>query len=495
MNAAGAGLDRNAVLAGGAIVVALAALTSAIVVNAEVNAGLLVAAVVAAAPLVYSVFARWERLLTALLLVILFIPIKRYRLPGNLPFDLEAYRVIAALVIVVWIAALLIDPRVRLQRSILDRRIGVLIIAVLASEVANLGSVSSLSSYVIKSVTFLLSYVLIFYVITCVARTSRIIDVLVKTLVGGGSIVAFFAIVERRTQFNIFDHLHSVMPALTFAGGDSTERGGHFRAIGSAQHPIALSAVMVVILPLAYYLIASSRKRIWWVAGALLLMGNLATASRTGIVMLLVAGLVLLMLRGTDLRRFWPLLLPGLIAIHIALPGALGSVRAGFFPKGGLIAQQRGNQFDIRNQNSRLSRIGPSMHQVEQRPLFGLGYGTRITGIGEKFTNAEVLDDQWLGSLLETGLAGIIAWVALIWTAIRRFAREGRIDTSPRGTLLVAITASIAAYAVGMFTYDAFSFIQVTFVFWILLALGSARLRANDDDSPSAGTAEPAELC
>jgi len=218
LNAAGAGLDRNAVLAGGAIVVALAALTSAIVVNAEVNAGLLVAAVVAAAPLVYSVFARWERLLTALLLVILFIPIKRYRLPGNLPFDLEAYRVIAALVIVVWIAALLIDPRVRLQRSILDRRIGVLIIAVLASEVANLGSVSSLSSYVIKSVTFLLSYVLIFYVITCVARTSRIIDVLVKTLVGGGSIVAFFAIVERRTQFNIFDHLHSVMPALTFAG-------------------------------------------------------------------------------------------------------------------------------------------------------------------------------------------------------------------------------------------------------------------------------------
>jgi hypothetical protein len=37
-----------------------------------------------------------------------------------------------------------------------------------------------------------------------------------------------------------------------------------------------------------------------------------------------------------------------------------------------------------------------------------------------------------------------------------------------------ALTASIASYAVGMFTYDAFSFIQVTLVLFFLLGLGSA---------------------
>jgi hypothetical protein len=46
--------------------------------------------------------------------------------------------------------------------------------------------------------------------------------------------------------------------------------------------------------------------------------------------------------------------------------------------------------------------------------------------------------------------------------------------------LLVGLAASVAAYAVGMFLYDAFSFIQVTFLLFILLGLGAAVLAAGD---------------
>jgi len=35
----------------------------------------------------------------------------------------------------------------------------------------------------------------------------------------------------------------------------------------------------------------------------------------------------------------------------------------------------------------------------------------------------------------------------------------------------------VTAFAVGMLTYDAFSFIQVTFVLFVLLALGAVTLR------------------
>jgi hypothetical protein len=44
----------------------------------------------------------------------------------------------------------------------------------------------------------------------------------------------------------------------------------------------------------------------------------------------------------------------------------------------------------------------------------------------------------------------------------------------------VAFSASIASFAVAMFTFDAFAFTQVTFVFFVLLALGSALVFADE---------------
>ena len=39
----------------------------------------------------------------------------------------------------------------------------------------------------------------------------------------------------------------------------------------------------------------------------------------------------------------------------------------------------------------------------------------------------------------------------------------------------------ITGLGVGMLTFDAFSFMQVTFVFWILLGLSAAMLRIHDE--------------
>ena len=52
-----------------------------------------------------------------LILVILFIPIRRYSLPGNLPFELEPYRLLVMLLLVGWGASLLVDPRIRFRRT------------------------------------------------------------------------------------------------------------------------------------------------------------------------------------------------------------------------------------------------------------------------------------------------------------------------------------------------------------------------------------------
>ena len=42
--------------------------------------------------------------------------------------------------------------------------------------------------------------------------------------------------------------------------------------------------------------------------------------------------------------------------------------------------------------------------------------------------------------------------------------------------LFLGLAASILSFAIGMLTFDAFSFTQVYFVFWILLGLSAALL-------------------
>jgi hypothetical protein len=116
--------------------------------------------------------------------------------------------------------------------------------------------------------------------------------------------------------------------------------------------------------------------------------------------------------------------------------------------------------------------------EASRKPLFGEGYGTRITGFQEAARNAPILDDQWLNTVLELGFVGLAAWIWLIVRALRRSFRAAR-GSGHAGDdwLFTALAASIASFAVGMLTFDAFSFTQVTFIFWILLALSATSLR------------------
>ena len=110
----------------------------------------------------------------------------------------------------------------------------------------------------------------------------------------------------------------------------------------------------------------------------------------------------------------------------------------------------------------------------EQEPLFGQGYGTQVVDLNAANVKSNFFDDQWLGTLLATGILGVFGWLWLFKRTVGRFAAEAKRDESYRGWLLASIAAAIAAYAVGMLTYDAFAFIQVTFLLFILIGIGSA---------------------
>jgi len=433
---------------------------------------------------------RWHVIVGWILVVVLFIPIKRYDLSANLPFDLEPYRLVVAAALVVWITALLIDPGVRIRRSGFEQPMALIVIATICSELVNGARVADLSSYVVKAVSFFLSFVLFFYFVVGVVRTRARVDSLVKLLVVGGATLGGFAVLERRTGFNVFDHLHSVVPVLRFLGNDESVRGGDIRAEASAQHPIALGVALVMLLPLAVYLTQREPRHAkrWWAAAALLFGGTLCTGSRTGFLGLVVVLLVFLVLRPAATRKLWPLAVPLALAVHFAVPGAIGEFRSGFFPRGGIIAEQshvvRGNAQIALLSNNRLADIGPSMTEFrEHNPLFGEGYGTRITGYGEEFINAAILDDQWLKTLLETGIAGVIGWLWLLARSTWGLCKLARRDLSEGGWLATALAASIASFAVAMATYDSLSFVQITFLIFVVLALSAVTLRLTGESA------------
>jgi hypothetical protein len=425
------------------------------------------------------VIARWSTLLGAVLATILFIPVNRYGLPAVLPIALEPYRVVVFVLILAWAVSLLIDPRVTARATRLEGPLAAVVIGVLGSELANPGRIGGVTTYVVKALTFFLSFVLFVYVVASLVRTRPQLERLLSLLVVGGGVIGFSAVLERATHVNPFDHLHTLLPFLTHEPVAQELRNGSVRAVASAGHPIELAVTMSMLLPVALYAGATRGRLMWWIPASLLVLGSLATGSRTGVIGLATVGAMMLWLRPRQTRRLWPALLPLFVVVHVAMPGTIGGITGAFFGGGGLIAQQSAEVtstgVDPRLSHNRLNVWGPALHEYAgYNPLFGEGFGTRVTGFGSKDINAAILDNQWLKTLLETGMVGVVGWLWIMLRAIRRMSRLARPRReASEGWLPAAVATPVAVFMTCMLTYDAFSFIQGTFLLYTMLALSS----------------------
>jgi O-antigen ligase len=430
---------------------------------------------------------RWEIATAGIVLSILLIPVTRYVLPGNLPFNLEPYRLLVGVVALGWLASLLGQPDARWRRTgffLPLLAVGVTVVVSVGLNVGRLGG-AGVQENVVKQISLFASFFVVMLLAAVAITTRRQLDVVVRALVVGGAIVAALSLVEYRTGFNAFNHLHTVLPVLTFneAGLPAVlqERGGGSRIYGSAQHPIALSALLMMLIPLGLYMTQVSSQKRWWGATALIAMAALATVARTGTVMLLVELLVLLALRPRQMLRLWPYALPVILVMPFAAPEALGGIKSAFMPQGGLIAEQTTNAGQV--SSNRLADVGPALREWSSQPLFGQGYGTRITDVRDPNSNALILDNQWLATLLETGLLGLLAVLWLFGRAVHRSGRASRRDQTPFGWLPSALAAAITGFLVGMLTFDAFAFAQVTFLCFVLIGLSvpAARLTRRNE--------------
>ncbi|SDN56597.1 O-antigen ligase family protein [Allokutzneria albata] len=241
-------------------------------------------------------------------------------------------------------------------------------------------------------------------------------------------------------------------------------RGGLERALGFANHPIELAALSSSAIPLALYLTRFARKRLlWWGCVLVLVAGIVVSISRTGLLGLAMIGLFLLPRLGI-------------------LRWALGAVVAGVFATLAMTAEPKLfaviSQTVVGSSNdysvwSRLADYDYVISRLEQRPWSGQGLGT-YTAPPQPF-----LDNQYLLTLVESGIPGLLVLVALllvpVFSARAAWIRLGRLgNSSELRDAAWAVGSALAVAAMCFATFDALAFPQFQGMTFLLIGVGGA---------------------
>ncbi len=140
------------------------------------------------------------------------------------------------------------------------------------------------------------------------------------------------------------------------------------------------------------------------------------------------------------------MLLPLLVVVQVAMPGTLGTMKSMLNPSY-LIKEQ---SYDQGASAGRAADLGPALDRWATKPFLGSGFGTTVADPNApKESEKQILDDQWLGSLLEIGAFGVLALLWLYVRAIRRLTAVAKGLTGSDAWLAVALAAAIISFAVG----------------------------------------------
>jgi polysaccharide biosynthesis protein PslJ len=471
-------------------IVAALLLTGAAAITALYLPPLIAGAVMIVAAVLYlarrAIFS-WPGAMAILVGVVMFVPVRRYALPIPLPFALELYRVVLLALSLAILGALLLWKR-PWQPVAFGWPIGIFFASLVISIPMN-GTALVEASLASTSIGALLNYVILlsaFYITRQLLTSESFVLGLLTGLVWCGAALGALAMFERVTRYNVFAHLHVILPFDVIAEDGEAFRAGGYRSFASSQHPIALSVMFCILIPLAIYLSTYSpwprnpvnRRIVYSLATVLMLAGVLAAVSRTAVVVLAVMVLVTLLLRPWLGITLIALALPALLVGLAVLPKVFNTLVLSFFDLDGLVASQQTSP-GWRGAG-RLADLGPAYAEFVQSPFFGTGVGSRIV-IGET-QNAFILDNQVLGTMLETGTVGLIGLICLIIVPLimlLRFAFTAARDAPQYAMLAFALAVSGAGFSGALFFYDAFGFYQAMFVYFMLLAVGAWLLTAS----------------
>lgn len=276
-------------------------------------------------------------------------------------------------------------------------------------------------------------------------RTRELLEEFLRFLVLIGTVLALMGVIQFLTGFNFIEALH--LPGLT-ANSEVAglyQRAGYPRVSATAIHSIEFSAVVGMALPIAAHFAVSATRRRWfrWTQLIIMLTALPLTIARSGAIALIV-GILFLLWIGSRRQRVLIIALSvvAAVAFRFITPGLLGTIRTLF--------TGAGQDISI---SGRVDDFQAVAAFVQQAPFFGRGFQTFIP------TVYRTLDNQFLGTVVESGLIGAAALALLFVGPIvtsRSSARRAN-DRGARNTAL-AIAVSIGLALVLSLTFDFFGF-------------------------------------
>ena len=294
------------------------------------------------------------------------------------------------------------------------------------------------------------------------------LETLVRRIVLGATVMAAIAATQFFTGLNFAKYV--VIPGLvsTQPFYDIGTRDALYRVSATAIDAIELAAVLAVCLPLAVHLArfaAPSRSLRRWSQSALIAAAIPMTLSRTGILALTAAAIVMLPTwPRRDRRIAYAIGALGSLAMWAVVPGLATAFRSLFSEVGSDTSSQ-----------SRTGAITSAEPFIHQHPWLGRGFGTFLPQT-YFFT-----DDQYLHTLIETGAFGLLALVGLLATGWFTARSIRRVTADPQiRDLAQSLAAAIASAAVSFATLDAFSFMIISGMTFMLLGCVGALWRLTD---------------
>ena len=282
---------------------------------------------------------------------------------------------------------------------------------------------------------------------------------LLKVLVVSATFVALFGVIEYVLHRDLSSYL--LIPGLQEKGWipDVEDRGSGIRVASTTAHYIEMAAYLALILPFAIHFSVFARpvknRWVWLTCSVIIAAGIASTISRTGIVAVAImfVGLVPL----------WTWRMRYNIGVVI---GAVATAGLAVQPR---LFDTLFHLFDAPTQNSSISvryeRYPLAFKYISERPWLGRGTGTWVS------PQYQIMDNQWLETLLSNGIIGAVAYAAMHITAITvAWMALKRSDDREVKHLCAALISTQFMGLIVAATFDSLAFL--TFATTLALTIG-----------------------
>jgi O-antigen ligase len=321
------------------------------------------------------------------------------------------------------------------------------------------------------------AFALVFVALTVCdgVRSRERLYFLVRVIVVCGSAVALIGILQYLVGFDLTPYLRA--PGMHFSSFDNSvgSRDGLTRAAGTTANPLEFGVFCAMVLPLSIHLAfhatqSGRRTRFWWTCVGLIGGGLMFSVSRSAIVGLTAA--VLVLLAGWPARRRVWMLVAGvgfLAVIKVLSPGLLRTFLSLF--------QNAGSDSSVQ---WRTHDYATARDLISQHPWLGRGVGTWYA------PKHEVFDNQYLLTLVDSGVIGLVTFVGIVLSALYAAVRVGLLcyhlpervaAAATDRDLALSVAASVAVVLPTFATFDFQAFPTVTALLFLLVGIAAALLR------------------